>query len=171
MLKSANILSLSRNDSRALYAKWTRDFIVSKHPSHLLLKSMMLLLPLKNTKKAIKWLSDKVKQLKERTSSIEGDVSRNNTWGVIALISLAYQLFPRTTPISLLLNFVLTWALIWKPTKKVKERLIVKFVRRDKRDKIYKQRSKLIGARPWGYTGLPVVRGPFQTIFFKLGGH
>ena len=24
---------------------------------------------------------------------------------------------------------------------------------------------------PWGYTGLPVVRAPFQTIFFKLGGH
>ena len=64
------------------------------------------------------------------------------------MISLAYQLFPRTIPISLLLNFVLTWALIWKPTKKVKERVIVKFVRRDKRDKIYKQRSKLIGARP-----------------------
>ena len=97
MLKSANILSLSRNDSRAWHAKWTRDLIVSKNPSQQYLRHECLditgipVFPLDNPNKLGA----------ELCYALGVDLEANE-------ISVAHRLPPR---------------------KKVKERIMVEFVR------------------------------------------
>ena len=108
---------------------------------------------LANTKKDIKSLNDKVNQLEDSISHFENDLydnmaSLNAT--EITVIPVIPLINPNRLDVELSSAFdidlneqeILT-ARRLPATKKVKERIIVKFVRRDKRNESYKQRSKL----------------------------
>ena len=117
-----------------------------------------------NTKKDIKTINDKVNQLEDSISHFENDLYDN-----MASLDVTQQYLRRDCleitgiPVILLDNPTrlvvelssaldidlneqeISTAHRLPATKKVKERIIVKFVRRDKRNEIYKQRSKLHG--------------------------
>lgn len=119
---------------------------------------------LANTKKDIKTINDKVNQLEDSISHFENDLYDN-----MASLDVTQQylrrdcleitgipVIPLDNPTRLvgelssaldidLNEREISTAHRLPATKKVKERIIVKFVRRDKRNEIYKQRSKLHG--------------------------